>query len=340
MKSIVIIGASGHWPYAIRGLGAYADARLVGIAPGLAEETDQVKTTFKDQLSAGVPFFADHTTMLDQIRPDVAVINPYFYLNGPITIQCLERGIHCYTEKPLTFYREELDTIKALISEKGLRLSTMLAYRYRPAFQAVVQAVKEGRIGAPIQIAAQKSYKSGPKPEWQHRRSQFGGLIGWVGSHALDWINWVTDNGVGEVMALETTRDNHGNGEMESSAIVMMRLDNGGQAAANIDYLRPRGADSHGDDRLRIAGGKGVVEVLNGQAKLLTHDHGEEELPLEEPLEMFAEFLKTIGAPSHPYRQTHEDVFALTELCIRAQEAADAAGASQRGRFHFPLPAN
>lgn len=323
MKKIVIIGASGHWPYAIRGLEVYPDACLAGVAPGLPGETDRVKTIFNDQLAGGVPFFEDYATMLEQLRPDVAVINPYFYLNGPITIHCLQRGIHCYTEKPLTFYREELARIQDLVADGSLRLSTMLAFRYQPAVQAAVQAVRDGRIGTPLQITAQKSYKSGPKPEWQHRRDQFGGLISWVGSHALDWINWVTDNGVSNVMALQTTRDNYGNGDMESSAIIMMRLKNGGQAAANIDYFRPRGAGSHGDDRLRVAGVDGVAEVRDNVATLMTHGHGRQELPLEKPLRMFAEFLKSIDDPRYPYRQSVEDVFALTELCIQAQEAAD-----------------
>lgn len=323
MKQIVIIGASGHYPYAIRGLEACPNARLAGIAPGLPDEMEKFRTTFKRQLAAGVPRFDDWQTMLDEVQPDVAVINPYFYLNGPITIACLERDIHCYTEKPLTFCRSELETIMGLVAERRLRLSTMLAYRYQPAFYAAYRAVADGLIGDPIQITAQKSYKSGPKPPWQHTRKQFGGLIGWVGSHALDWICWVTDNGVGDVHAMETRRDNHGNGEMESCSIVLMRLTNGGQAAANIDYLRPKAAASHGDDRLRVAGSRGVVEAMHGQARLITGDQGETLLPLEEPRQMFAEFLAAIDEPDHPYRQSHDDVFALTDLCIRAQEAAD-----------------
>ncbi len=329
MKEIVIIGASGHWPYAIKGLEAYPDARLVGIAPGVSEELEKAKSTFRAQLSEGVPLFEDWQAMLAELAPDVAVVNPYFYLNGPITIDCLARGVHCYTEKPLTVDRDELGRIQELVCAQNLKLSTMLASRYHPAFYAAVCAVRDGRIGTPIQITAQKSYKSGPKPEWQHTRRQFGGLISWVGSHALDWINWVTDNGVGEIMALETTQDNHGNGEMESSSIVLMRLENGGQATANIDYLRPAGAASHGDDRLRVAGIDGVVEVMNGQATLITHDNGEEALPLEEPLAMFAEFLKSIDEDPHPYRQSLDDVYALTDVCIRAQAAADSR--SHRG---------
>lgn len=331
MKRVCIVGASGHWPYAIRGLAAQPAAELVGIAPGAPGELSRVREIFSDQLDAGVPLREDYTALLDDVRPDVAVINPYFYLNGPITIQCLKRGIHCYTEKPLTFYAHELATIRELVRAGDLRLSTMLPSRYHPAFYAAYQVVQAGRIGTPIQMTAQKSYQSGTKPDWQHTRKQFGGLIGWVGAHALDWINWMCGNAVAEVEAMETRIGNHGNGEMESSSIVLIRLANGGQAAANLDYLRPAGAATHGDDRLRVAGTDGVVEVRGGRARLITADSEEIELPLEPQPEMFAEFLKCIDDTGYPYRQSLDDVYALTELCMRAQDAADARRTSPSG---------
>ncbi|MGL1891267.1 MAG: Gfo/Idh/MocA family oxidoreductase [Spirochaetaceae bacterium] len=323
MKKIVIIGASGHWLNAIEGLKVYPEAQIVAFAPAVSMEMEKVNETLKEHLSLNIPLYEDYETMLDEIKPDVAIINPYYYLNGPVTIQCLKRRIHCFTEKPLTFYRDELETIKKLVKEKNLKLSTMLGSRYHPAFYAAFRAVKDGLIGTPIQITAQKSYKSGLKPEWQHNRKQFGGIISWVGAHALDWINWVTDNGVKEIQAMENRNGNYGNGDMESSSIVLMRLNNGGQAAANIDYLRPSGAKNHGDDRLRIAGDKGVIEVMEDKAVIITADNNKEILPLEEKKEMFAEFLKYIDDDKCPYRQSLEDVYELTELCIRAQEEAD-----------------
>jgi predicted dehydrogenase len=116
---VCIIGASGHWPYAISGLSEYPGAELVGIAPGVPEELGRVQEIFSDQLAAGVPLCADYETLLDKMGPDVAVINPYFYLNGPITIECLRRGIHCYIEKPLTFCQHELETIGDSLTNVG-----------------------------------------------------------------------------------------------------------------------------------------------------------------------------------------------------------------------------
>ena len=214
MIKVVIIGASGHYPYAIWGVKANTNAQILGMAPASEEETQRVKEKLDLDLAKGIPFYSDYKDMLEKVKPDIVAINSYFYLNGPLTIECLKRGIHCYTEKPLTFYREELSIIKELLVEKKLKLSTMLEYRYHPAFYTAFKAIEAGAIGDPIHLTAQKSYKSGLKPEWQHRRDQFGGLISWVGSHALDWILWMTDNGVASAKALDTTIGNNGNGEM------------------------------------------------------------------------------------------------------------------------------
>ena len=47
---------------------------------------------------------------------------------------------------------------------------------------------------------------------------------------------------------------------MENTTATLFRLDNRGTAALRMDYLRPETAPTHGDDRLRLAGTRGVLE--------------------------------------------------------------------------------
>ena len=72
-----------------------------------------------------------------------------------------------------------------------------------------------------------------------------------------------------------------------------------------MDYLRPRPAATHGDDRLRLAGTKGIVEYqASTGVTLTTSDHSPEiirELPEQKWL--FADFLESIylgKAPASP----------------------------------------
>ena len=59
------------------------------------------------------------------------------------------------------------------------------------------------------------------------------------------------------------------------------------------DYLRPDQAPTHGDDRLRVIGSKGVLETrdLNSRVELITHEQGPRDLPTPETVPLFADFI-------------------------------------------------
>ena len=66
-------------------------------------------------------------------------------------------------------------------------------------------------------------------------------------------------------------------------------------ASASIDYLRPDTAPSHGDDRIRVAGTEGVVEVRNGDVHLMSAGvEGVRKLELKDPGNIFQDFLQHI----------------------------------------------
>jgi len=232
----------------------------------------------------------------------------------------MERGIHCFVEKPICFNLEELEDIERLSAKGEAQIAAMMYYRYQPAFDAAIQAVRAGKIGEPLLITAQKSYKMGVKPAWMHSRAKFGGIIPWVGSHAIDLVYLLTGGELAAVTAETSTEGNRGFGDVESAALCCYTLNNGGSASINIDYLRPESALTHGDDRLRVAGEKGVVEVLNEKAFLLTDD-GEAELLLSDEVSIYADFIGQI-AKGVACRIPAKDVFGVAKLCIQTQNAA------------------
>ena len=54
-------------------------------------------------------------------------------------------------------------------------------------------------------------------------------------------------------------------GTLATAAHCIFALDSGAVASADIDYMRPEGAPTHGDDRMRAVGEKGVIEVAQGR---------------------------------------------------------------------------
>ena len=317
----VIIGTSGHIDLALEVRDRLPQVSFVGVAPGSADE--DAREFFVDQMEPSlIPFYDDYRRMLDRERPHVAVVAPFFFLQSRIACECLERGIHVFLEKPMAVSVDQLERLRRAHVQGTAALCPMLAYRYQPAFYAAWKAVKDGLVGEPLLITAQKSYKLGTRHPMYTHRATYGGTIPWVAIHGIDWIYWYSSGRITEVSASQTTAGNKGHGEMESSGACLMRLGNAGCASLTFDYFRPGSAPTHGDDRVRIAGEKGVVEVIGSDASINLQDTAPRKLEKEEPVSMFQEFVRHIEEGT-PMRITAAEAFAVTEIALRCREAAD-----------------
>ncbi len=315
-----IIGTSGHIDLALEVRDRLPQCTFVGVAPGSADE--DAREFFVDQLEASmIPFYEDYRRMLDREKPDLAVVAPFFFLQSRIASECLERGIHVFVEKPMAVSADQLERLRRAHAAGKATLCPMLAYRYHPAFHAAWRAIRDGLVGEPLLITAQKSYKLGTRHPMYTHRATYGGTIPWVAIHAIDWIHWFTGGRMTEVSAAHTVNGNKGHGEMESSGSCFFRLANGGSATLSFDYFRPAGASSHGDDRVRVAGDKGIVEVVNGEAILLGPEPPRR-LEKEEPVSLFQDFVRSIEQGT-PLRISAADAFAVSDIALRAREAAD-----------------
>ena len=136
----------------------------------------------------------------------------------------------------------------------------LLTMRFEPPYAAMRQLVAAGRIGEVAQMAAQKSYKLGERPEWMRHRATFGGTIPYIGIHMVDLMRFIGGRELVEAVSFEARVGFPEMGDLENTTATLFRLDNGGMASLHMDYLRPEAAPTHGDDRLRLAGTRGVLE--------------------------------------------------------------------------------
>jgi predicted dehydrogenase len=325
-----IIGTSGHIDLALEVRDRLPQLSFVGIAPGSADE--DAREFYVDQLEPSlIPFYEDYHRMLDREKPEVVVVAPFFFLQSRIACECLERGIHVFVEKPMALSLDQLQRLRRAHALGKADLCPMLFYRYHPAFHAAWRALNEGLIGEPLLITAQKSYKLGTRHAMYTHRATYGGTIPWVAVHGIDWIHWFAGGGITQVAASHTTAGNRAHGEMESSGACLFRLANSGCATLSFDYFRPGSAQTHGDDKVRIAGEKGVLEVAGGEATLYAHDAPPRRLEREDQLSLFQEFIRHIQEGSG-MRITAEDAFTVCELALRSREAADTGAAIAVGR--------
>ena len=294
---ICFIGACGHSSQAYRYLATRQDAEFAGFAPGSSYEITVPK------FAENMPYFADYQRMLAEVKPDLAVVSPVFGLTASVIVECAKRKIDVFSEKPVATTLEDLDKVESAVKDSGIRFCAMHYLRYDPAFYTGAKLVKDGAVGDVQLITAQKSYKYGTRPEWYQDPDLYGGTIPWVGIHAIDWIYHFTGKRFLDVATRKV-------GEM--AAVCQFSLEGGAIGAMNLDFYRPAGAATHGDDRVRCVGTEGVLEVQGGKITLITSAETKEIQPESAP-ELLEEFLAGGAIPP-------EEIFYLTRVALIARD--------------------
>ena len=194
-----------------------------------------------------------------------------------------------------------------------------------PELAAVRQAVRAGDIGEPLMIFSQKTYKWGDtRPDTYRNRATFPGLAPWVGIHAFDWLHWILGDVFTEVQGREGTTAHPDYPACGSQAAFVLSMRNGGVTSITLDYLRPTAAPTHADERLRIAGSRGVIEtaLIEHKVTLITNDKPPRALPLNPQTDIFTQFARSLRREGSPPLTLHE-ACRITEIAIKAQQAVD-----------------
>jgi predicted dehydrogenase len=316
------IGLKGHQSVVMRGAQELGDWQVVAVSDNDREAVD--KFCKKEPLAKGAEKYHDWRHLIEHTMMDVCCVCDENGMRAEQLIALAERNIHIVTEKPLTTTLEDLERVRSALAKSKSRLTMLLTMRHEPKYPAIRKLIQSGAIGEVCQATTQKSYRVEERDDWQKSRERLGGTIPYIGIHALDMMRWVTGLDYTHVAAF------HGNNgtpylkETEDQASVLCRFTNGASATARLDYLRPSTAATHGDDRLRIAGSEGVIEAGAPYKDflLITKKEGPREIQAEPTDSFFVEFVKAIRE-DRPSRIPAEDCFYITELVLKAREAAD-----------------
>ena len=273
------------------------------------------------EFAGDLKIFDDPIKLLDEYKPDVVSIGAIYGQNGDFIAEALSRGIDVVSDKPIAATWEQLDRIRALAT--GRTLLTEFDFRSRKEFRAARELVRSGQIGAPVLATAQKSYRFGQRPGWYRDRALYGGTMLWVASHAIDAIRFTTERKFLRVMGRQGSLSQPGFGSMEDHCIALFELEGGATGIVHADYLRPAAAPTHGDDRVRIAGTTGVLEVRGGRCTII---NAEGERDVTESVTVRPIHLELLAAlrngESDLYSTAHS--LELAAVLLRAREAADS----------------
>lgn len=307
---IVFIGSCGHAGQAYAAVKDRSDVSVSGVAAGSDDEI------IPDEFLCSITRYDDYREMLDNLKPDYAVVSPIFGYTGRISIECAKRGINVFSEKPVAKDVDELEVLEEAVKDRGIRFSAMHYLRFDPAFYHGANLARSGIIGKIKMVNAQKSYKFGRRPGWYADRSKYTGTIPWIGIHALDWIYAFTGKKFKGVNAMAI-------GNPEMSVLCQYVMEDDILASVNLDYYRPQGAPTHGDDYVRCVGEDGIIEVRYGKITLIKN--GVEEIIPGSAPELFTEFID--GREPIPF----EEVFYLTRIALVSRDAQRLFSQASRG---------
>lgn len=321
---IGIVGLAGHVTDCMKGAAAWKGAKVVAVSDPDSETTAKfVKKN--DKLAGDAEQYTDWKHLIEHAMIDVAIVSGENGERAEQLIALAKRDVHICSEKPLATTLDDLARVRSAVEKSKSKLTMLLRMRYEAKYRTMRELVQEkGVVGKVGLVTCQKSYRLEDRPEWQKSRARLGGTIPYVGVHALDLMRWVPGLDVSHVAAFHANVATPEFGESEDTASVLLRYENGATGTARLDYLLPETYATHGDDRIRIAGGDGVIETQQAWDYLLLTTSEKETYKVDPgPSEnMFTDFLHSI-VDGTKCRMSAEDSYSMTELVLKARDAAD-----------------
>lgn len=126
--------------------------------------------------------FAEYRKMLAEVKPDLVAIGPREVdEHQEMALAAIEAGVKgIYMEKPVCRTLAEADSLVAACEKHGAKLAIAHRNRYHPVMPRVVQLLKDGAIGKPLEFRARGK-----------EDTRGGSLDMWVlGSHLFNLINF------------------------------------------------------------------------------------------------------------------------------------------------------
>jgi myo-inositol 2-dehydrogenase/D-chiro-inositol 1-dehydrogenase len=225
----------------------------------------------------------DYRNILLDDRIQAVLICSSTDTHADIAIEAIKANKHVFCEKPISQDLSKIKAVMEALSKSSVKFQVGFNRRFDHNFEAVKNAVAEGKIGDVHIVKVTSRDPEAPPIEYV---KVSGGMFLDMTIHDFDMVRYLTSSDVVEVYASGTALVNPAikdAGDIDT-AIINMKLANG--ALAVIDNSRK--ADYGYDQRAEVFGSKGQVAVTNdaGSTAVLSTSSG---VTGEKPLYFFLE---------------------------------------------------
>ena len=135
-------------------------------------------------------FFADHLSLLDAVRPDLAiVVTPHHTHNGIVT-DLFRRGIPVVKEKPFAVSLAQASDLSEAVEDYDGHLRLCVQRRYHPLYlqaKAALSEIGEIRHFEAVYQLSTDAYQAGWRASLE---TSGGGAIVDMGYHIIDLLHW------------------------------------------------------------------------------------------------------------------------------------------------------
>lgn len=175
-------------------------ARVVAIASGRRENAERVAREFD------IPFVADDwRAVVEHTQVDLVCITTPPITHSEMTLAALDFNKAVLCEKPTALNADEARAMLARAEEKGALALIDHELRFLRGRQVMRDLVRAGEIGrvrhAQFTFRADSRAGADRSWDWWSDERAGGGVLGAIGSHAVDTLRWLLDTEVTRVAA-------------------------------------------------------------------------------------------------------------------------------------------
>jgi predicted dehydrogenase len=310
MIRTALIGCGGFMHHRTSQILAVKEAEVCALCDPNPEALTSIKDRYPELLD--IPTFADHQALLQEAKPEAAIIATPHSMHVDHVRNCLRAGVHTLIEKPLACTAQDCRDLIEERDQSGCVAAVSYQRHGSPLFQHMREIILSKRFGKVLMLNSHLSQDWLKNTVGLWRQDPIisgGGQLNDSGSHMIDILLWITGLRAESIQAFI---DNRG-ADVDINSVVNIKFKGGATGSLTIIGDAPIWHERHAiwlED---------AALILEGD-KLTIHERGKD----PEVLEDWAEG-RTPDANFIAAIQGEESVLAPFECGLATLELTESA---------------